>query len=111
MTTTNTKNLTRISSLMGTWSAQIKLKSFVGDYQLLAYFVVHLMPNPMRGHGCNLGEECNEIDNQVCMRHIGRYVEHPQCHSMEDRIIDWADGESDLMVLREDFRSIETYCI
>lgn len=86
------KNDTRISSLMGTWTAQTEIKSSVGDYKAVAYFVVHFMPDPMRGHGCEL-KGCREIDNEICARSINRKDENETCVSMEDTVMEWSDGE------------------
>ena len=41
----------RLASLLGTWTGQSHIKAFsVGHYELLVYFVVHIMPDPMRGY-------------------------------------------------------------
>lgn len=59
------KNVTRLASILGTWTGQTHLKTDIGSYELLAYFVVHFMPDEMRGYGCSL-EDCIEEHNQVC---------------------------------------------
>ena len=38
------KNATRLSSLLGTWTIWADTKASIGNYQVLAYFVVHFMP-------------------------------------------------------------------
>ena len=55
------KNSTRIASLLGTWTGQTHLKTGIGSYELEAYFVVHLMPDPMRGYSCSL-KGCSEFE-------------------------------------------------
>mmetsp|Transcript_12569 Transcript_12569/g.29137 ORF Transcript_12569/g.29137 Transcript_12569/m.29137 type:complete len:90 (-) Transcript_12569:960-1229(-) len=85
------KNLTRVGSLLGTWTAQTEMKASFGDYKLVAYFTVHFMPNPMRQYGCEL-KGCKEMDNRVCMRHIDRNAETQECTDMEGNVVDWSDG-------------------
>mmetsp|Transcript_12571 Transcript_12571/g.29142 ORF Transcript_12571/g.29142 Transcript_12571/m.29142 type:complete len:318 (-) Transcript_12571:200-1153(-) len=84
------KNLTRVGSLLGTWTAQTEMKASFGDYKLVAYFTVHFMPNPMRQYGCEL-KGCKEMDNRVCMRHIDRNAETQECTDMEGNVVDWSD--------------------
>lgn len=82
-----------MASLMGTWSAQTEIKASVGDYKVVAYFVVHFMPNPMRGYGCELAG-CKEIDNDICVRDVVLNGESDYCTSMEGKVIDWSDGKN-----------------
>ena len=83
-----TKNATRIASILGTWTGQTHLKTDIGSYELLAYFVVHFMPDPMRGYGCSL-KDCIEEHNQVCeLGSDGTNV----CNDIAGNVVDWSDG-------------------
>ena len=105
------KNATRMASLMGTWTGQYEITaSIFGTYKMTVYFVMHIMPDPMRGYGllsddnsshnnnhCN-ATTCNELDNHVCT------VTKPEnsdddddnynykCVNTEDEIVPWSDG-------------------
>eukprot|EP00979_Chaetoceros_neogracilis_P002221 scaffold387_cov266-Chaetoceros_neogracile.AAC.13 len=84
------KNNTRIASLLGTWTGTTHLKTDIGSYELMAYFVIHLMPDPMRGYSCSLND-CKEIENKACMldsRGDG------ECTPIADSVLDWSDGAS-----------------
>lgn len=83
------KNDTRISSLLGTWTAQTHLKADIGSYELLAYFVIHFMPNPLRGYGCSLSD-CNEDLNQVCEK-TALLHNKPTCQTMLNNSLQWSD--------------------
>ena len=82
------KNTTHISSILGTWTGQTHLKTNVGSYELLAYFVVHFMPDPMRGYGCTL-KDCIEEHNQVC--EVKQDSNDPVCSNLAGHMIDWSD--------------------
>lgn len=84
------KNTTRLSSLMGTWSGQTYLKARVGPYSLKAYFIVHLMPDPMRTYSCQL-ENCSELDNNMCVERDDHLHVNQTCISMQDEIVEWSD--------------------
>lgn len=84
------KNTTRISSLMGTWTGQTSLKAAVGPYSMKIYFVMHLMPDPMRGYGCERSD-CSEIDNHVCVQHDDRKSTSTECVSLQDKQVAWSD--------------------
>mmetsp|Transcript_6778 Transcript_6778/g.7854 ORF Transcript_6778/g.7854 Transcript_6778/m.7854 type:complete len:522 (+) Transcript_6778:155-1720(+) len=101
--TSSTKNATRISSILGTWTGQTHLKTSVGAYELEAYFVLHIVPDPMRGYGCSL-EDCSEMENKVCAHgteddgtgdddHMdGRGgVYDKVCKDMVGQVSDWSD--------------------
>jgi len=83
----NSKNITRLASILGTWTGQTHLKADIGSYELLAYFVIHLMPDPMRGYGCSL-VGCSEEENQVC--EIGQDG-NGVCTNIADNVVDWSD--------------------
>jgi len=91
---TNIKNITRIASTLGTWTGQTHLKTDIGSYELLAYFVIHFMPDPMRGYGCSL-EGCIEQHNQICevgntdADGVDGYTQ--SCNDIAGNIIDWSD--------------------
>lgn len=85
------KNTTRISSLMGTWTGQTSLKAAVGPYSMKIYFIVHLMPDPMRGYGCQEPNNCSEIDNQVCVEHDDRKTFSQECVDLEKEQVTWSD--------------------
>ena len=86
------KNTTRISSLMGTWTGQTSLKAAVGPYEMRLYFVVHLMPDPLRGYGCDMGDACKELDNRVCILHDDRKTSSHECVELETYgLVTWSD--------------------
>jgi len=72
------------------------MKASIGHYEMLTYFVVHLIPNPMRQYSCSL-KDCNEIDNQVCEKILVKNKNKKgqkmteQCKCMDDGIMDWSD--------------------
>ncbi len=84
----NIKNTTRLASTLGTWTGQTHLKTDIGKYELLAYFVIHFMPDPMRGYGCSL-EDCLEQQNKVC-EVDGDHP--PSCNDIAGNVVDWSDG-------------------
>lgn len=89
----NTKNATRIASLLGTWTGQTHLKTDIGSYELSASFVIHLMPDPTRGYGCTL-PDCNEVKNQVCLIEDGQDESgfgESVCENIAGNIVDWSD--------------------
>ena len=83
----SSKNSTRIASLLGTWTGQTHLKTDIGSYELMAYFVIHFMPDPMRGYACSL-TDCSEFENHACMsdRRGNR-----ACNDISDTLLDWSD--------------------
>ena len=86
------KNLTRIgASLLGTWSAEVKLSNH-GKDSLSAFLAVHFMADPRKGHGCEL-DGCSEMQNRVCVLkedndgHVKKV-----CKPIEDeRDVSWSD--------------------
>mmetsp|Transcript_22100 Transcript_22100/g.39831 ORF Transcript_22100/g.39831 Transcript_22100/m.39831 type:complete len:457 (-) Transcript_22100:283-1653(-) len=87
----STKNTTRLSSILGTWTATSHLKADIGSYEMLAYFTIHFMADPMRGYGCSL-KDCHESTNHVCV--TNKNTDHvPTCVDMaaDDSLIDWSD--------------------
>lgn len=82
------KNSTRLASLLGTWTGQTHLKADIGSYELLAYFVVHIMPDPMRGNGCSL-PDCLEEENRICVLDDNN---KPLCQDMAGNVLNWADA-------------------
>lgn len=85
------KNETRIASLMGTWTSTLKFKASIGNYQLLTYFVVHLMPDPMREYSCSR-KNCRELDSQVCIKQDEGNHAGSKCINMTDQVVEWSDG-------------------
>jgi hypothetical protein len=85
------KNTTRISSLLGTWTGQTRMKALVGPYSMEAYFIVHLMPDPLRGYGCQQ-DKCTELENHVCVEHDDRNTFSTRCVDLQDGEIAWSDG-------------------
>lgn len=82
------KNDTRIASLLGTWTGQTHIKTEIGSYELEAYFVIHFMPDPMRGYSCSL-DDCSEFENNACMLNdSGDGV----CKKISETVLDWSDG-------------------
>jgi hypothetical protein len=92
MESSTMKNATRIASLMGTWTGQTKMKASIGHYEVLAYFNMHLMPNTMRGYGCEIdGNVCKEIDNRLC---VSSDKNEQECVNTESEVVNWSDGTS-----------------
>jgi hypothetical protein len=73
---------------MGTWTGQSRLKAAVGPYEMNIYFVVHLMPDPLRGYGCEMSN-CSEIQNQVCIEQ--KQEASQKCVNLEDGQVTWSD--------------------
>ena len=88
---TNPKNTTSLASILGTWTGQTHLKTDIGSNELLAYFVVHFMPDPMRGYGCSL-KDCIEEQNQVCEVVGDGGTNDHVCSDMTGKVVDWSDG-------------------
>jgi len=86
---TSAKNNTRIASLLGTWTGTTHLKTDIGSYELMAYFVIHLMPDPMRGYTCSL-DDCEEVENKACVLNAHGDGE---CKDIADTLLDWSDGK------------------
>jgi len=84
---TSAKNNTRIASLLGTWTGTTHLKTDIGSYELMAYFVIHLMPDPMRGYTCSL-DDCKEVENKACVLNAHGDGE---CKDIADTLLDWSD--------------------
>lgn len=94
------KNLSHLAAALGTWTADTTLKSHYHgglDYvSVRAYAVIHLMPDPMRGYGCQ--SSCNAMENQVCLRRRRRRRRSNEtgpledvCVKMEDAVVEWSD--------------------
>lgn len=83
----SSKNSTRISSLLGTWTGQTHLKADIGSYELMAYFAIHIMPDPMRAFACSL-PNCSEFENKACVLDSNG---DPSCTELTDGILDWSD--------------------
>ena len=87
------KNLTRIgASLLGTWTAETQLSTSHGD-TLTAYFVAHFMPDPRRAHSCSLTNNCEELNNHVCMmtEDDHGHVKKVCRHIAEETDVSWSD--------------------
>jgi len=83
------KNETRLASLVGPWTVQTNIITKITHYELEGHFIVYLVcDTQLRGNMCNLGESCQEIDNDVCLLDN---VSNAGCHSMEDSTVDWSD--------------------
>jgi hypothetical protein len=93
------KNVSRIASLMGTWTLQTQLHANIGRYEMRSYFSMHLMPDPMRGYGCQMDDDnndddanhpvCPEIMNQAC---VSDPKANQECVSTETEVLNWSDG-------------------
>jgi hypothetical protein len=83
------KNASRIASLMGTWTGQTQLQANIGRYEMRSYFSMHLMPDPMRGYGCQTDDVCPEIMNQAC---VSDSSANHECVSTEKEVLNWSDG-------------------
>lgn len=82
------KNNTRLSSLLGTWTGQTRMKALAGPYEMDVYFIVHLMPDPLRGYGC-IQPNCTELMNHVCVEQRDDFTQ--KCVSLQDGPIEWSD--------------------
>ena len=67
------------------------MKALVGPYEMSAYFIVHLMPDPLRGYGCQK-DKCTELVNHVCVELDDRNSFSTKCVDMQDGEITWSDG-------------------
>ena len=86
------KNFSRIANLLGTWTSTTHLKANIGSYELMAYFVIHLMPDPMSNYRCSINQ-CDELENKVCV--MGEYnvtTTGNTCENMDEHVTDWSDG-------------------
>lgn len=83
------KNDTRISSLMGTWTAEVQMKDSGGN-EMHSFVVLHFICDPLKGaNQCEL-ENCDEVDNSICLfEHTGG---GSRCGSMFRDIADWSDA-------------------
>lgn len=81
------------------------MKALVGPYEMSAYFIVHLMPDPLRGYGCQK-DKCTELDNRVCVELDDRNSFSTKCVDVQDGEIAWSDG-----ACRSKYgNAIESYC-
>jgi hypothetical protein len=110
------KNLTLLSSLLGTWSTWTHLSSHIpglGRYEVMAYFVVHFVPDPTRqNNACDdnvdfldlsnsttsssmdISNWCREWNNEYC-QYTHEELKHaqPKCFNMTNKhvVSDWSD--------------------
>mmetsp|Transcript_39538 Transcript_39538/g.77245 ORF Transcript_39538/g.77245 Transcript_39538/m.77245 type:complete len:133 (+) Transcript_39538:77-475(+) len=61
-----TRSPSRISSLMGTWTARASLATDIGSISLSTHVVIHFACDPLAGLRCDLGG-CDPMDNQICL--------------------------------------------
>ena len=81
------------------------MKALVGPYEMSAYFIVHLMPDPLRGYGCQK-DKCTELENHVCVELDDRNSFSTKCVDVQDGEIAWSDG-----ACRAKYDNvIESYC-
>jgi hypothetical protein len=99
------KNLTLLSSaILGTWSTWTHLSAHIpglGRYEVMAYFVVHFVPDPTRPTACSDNDimhdgdvKCREWDNRYCqVTHEELKHAQPRCFNMTDPhiISSWSD--------------------
>jgi hypothetical protein len=90
------KNFSRISNILGTWTSTTHLKADIGSYELMAYFVIHFMPDPMSAYRCSL-DLCDELENNVCVMSSSDHADSStnmdnKCQKMQDSIVEWSDG-------------------
>lgn len=69
----------------------MRVKAMIGNYQLLTYFVVHFMPDPMREYSCSI-KNCQEIENQICIKQDEGNHAASKCVNMTDQVVEWSDG-------------------
>jgi hypothetical protein len=72
-----------IRSLLGTWTFRKEVIADMGYYRVMAYLVMHLMPDPLQLYGCQM-QNCSELDNQVCQQ--------GECLNTETNTVEWSDG-------------------
>jgi hypothetical protein len=90
------KNFSRISNILGTWTSTTHLKADIGSYELMAYFVIHFMPDPMSAYRCAL-DLCDELENDVCVMSGSNDADSStnmenKCQRMQDSVVEWSDG-------------------
>eukprot|EP00934_Nitzschia_sp_Nitz4_P003333 Nitzschia sp. Nitz4//scaffold237_size30108//20525//21908//NITZ4_007994-RA/size30108-augustus-gene-0.37-mRNA-1//1//CDS//3329543512//3323//frame0 len=71
-----------IPSILGTWTFQTKASSDLGYYKGSAFFVMHVMPDPLNVYQCRLSG-CHEVNNQICQQ--------DQCVNISNTISEWSD--------------------
>jgi len=74
---------TALNSLFGTYTFVSESKADLGFYNVMAFLVVHLMPDPLRFLGCTK-KNCSEVDNQVCQK-------QNECANVETQVVEWSD--------------------
>ena len=61
----NTKNQTRLNSILGTWTLESNMKASAFNTKIKTHFIMHLTCNSQY-QGCTLSD-CSELNNQVCV--------------------------------------------
>jgi len=96
------KNISRISKILGSWTSTTHLKADIGSYELMAYFVIHFMPDPMSAYACSI-QSCHELENNICVLNSDDQDTNTtdRCESMDDSIVEWSDGKT--LLKRSDY--------
>ena len=85
-------------TLFGTWTFMTQTMTDLGYYKGRSYFIMHLMPNPLRKTaGCHINDEsssCNEYNNQLCMFNDGSSTSERKrtCVDTQSTVVDWSDA-------------------
>jgi len=62
-----------------------------GNDRAKAYALVHFMPDPLRGNGCEL-VGCDEFKNRACVRSYEKDGEfRKKCVNVTETVLDWSD--------------------
>jgi len=88
MTDNNTKNATRIKSLLGTWTTEALVKTSIGGYKLEGHFITYFQcDSQLNINRCSMNN-CSEINNNACILNKNN---EETCVVTKDEIIDWSD--------------------
>ena len=101
-------------ALYGTWTFTTQTMTDLGYYKGRSYFIMHLMPNPLRKTaGCHIDDDsrscnnsgagdscCNEYNNQLCMFNDDSSSSSSStserrkrtCVDTQSTVVDWSDA-------------------
>mmetsp|Transcript_5732 Transcript_5732/g.13954 ORF Transcript_5732/g.13954 Transcript_5732/m.13954 type:complete len:547 (-) Transcript_5732:59-1699(-) len=95
-------------ALYGTWTFTTQTMTDVGYYKGRSYFIMHLMPNPLRKtEGCHIhssqddfddrssgGDSCSEYNNRLCMFNDDSTSSERKraCVDTQSTVVDWSDA-------------------
>ena len=96
-------------ALYGTWTFTTQTMTDLGYYKGRSYFIMHLMPNPLRKTaGCHIHDDirsssssstgdscCNEYNNQLCIFNDDSSTSEQRkrtCVDTQSTVVDWSDA-------------------